>query len=201
MTAIVFDVGNVLLDWDPRVLLDRLLADRAAVDRFLAEIDFATWNLSLDAGRDWGEAVVTAGGAAPQHADTLTAFRTRWLETITGEVPGSVAILERLAKAGRPLYAITNYSAEKWAESLPRFPFLRTAFRDVVVSGHERVTKPDPRIFRILLDRSNLAPESCVFIDDNPANVAAAAELGMDAIRFTDAPALEAALAERGLMP
>lgn len=200
MTAIVFDIGNVLLRWDPRVLLGRLLPDEAAIDAFISDIGFQAWNLSLDAGRDWGEAVATASAAMPRHAATLAAFRARWLETIPGPVPGSVEILETLASAGRPLYAITNYSAEKWSETLPRFPFIATIFRDIVVSAHERMVKPDPGIYRVLFDRNRLDPEACVFIDDSRANVAAGRALGMDSIHFTGASALAAELGARGLL-
>lgn len=198
--AVVFDIGNVLLRWEPRRLLGRLLPDAAAVDAFLAEVDFDAWNLAQDAGRSWAEGVAAIAADQPRHAATARAFDARWAEAVPGEVPGSVAILDALAAAGRPLYAITNFSAEKWAETLPRYPFLGR-FRDVVVSAHERLVKPDAAIFRLFLDRNGLAAGDCVFIDDSVANVAGAQAVGMDAIRFTDAPALAAALAARGLLP
>ncbi|WP_290750447.1 HAD family phosphatase [Amaricoccus sp.] len=198
--AIVFDVGNVLLRWEPRALLRRLLPDEAAVDAFLADTDFPAWNLAQDAGRSWAEGVAAIAAGQPRHAATAAAFDARWIESITGEVPGSVALLEALDAAGRPLYAITNYSAEKWAETLPRHAFLGR-FRDVVVSGRERMTKPDPAIFRLFLERNGLAAADCVFIDDSAANVAGARAVGMDAIHFVDAPALAEALRTRGLLP
>lgn len=198
--AVVFDIGNVLLRWEPRRLLGRLLPDAAAIDAFLAEIDFDAWNLAQDAGRSWAEGVAAVAAAQPRHAATARAFDARWAEAVPGEVPGSVAILDALAAAGRPLYAITNFSAEKWAETLPRHAFLGR-FRDVVVSAHERLVKPDAAIFRLFLERNGLAAGDCVFIDDSAANVAGAQAVGMDAIRFTDAPALAAALAARGLLP
>jgi 2-haloacid dehalogenase len=198
--AVVFDIGNVLLRWEPRILLRRLLPDEAAVEAFLTDVDFPAWNLAQDAGRSWADGVATIAAAQPRHAATAAAFDVRWIETIPGEVPGSVAILEALDAAGRPLYAITNFSAEKWAVTLPLHPFL-ARFRDVVVSAHERVVKPDPAIFRRFLARNGLEAGACVFIDDSAANVAAACALGMDAIAFTDAPALAAALRARGLLP
>jgi 2-haloacid dehalogenase len=198
--AVIFDVGNVLVRWDARLLFRQLLPDEAAIDAFLDETGFHDWNLALDAGLPWDEGVAAHATRHPRHAAAIRAFHERWHETLPGVIDGSVAILHALAAAGVPLYAITNYSAEKWAETLPRFPFLATAFRDVVVSGHEGVTKPDPAIYRLLLARNRLAPEACVFIDDNPANVAGAAALGIDAILFTAPDALADALTARGLL-
>lgn len=200
MTAIIFDIGNVLLRWEPKLLLRQLLPDEAAVEAFLAQTDFSAWNLAQDAGRSWDEGVAELSATLPQHAETLSAFHARWHETLPGPVPGSVEILETLRRDGRPLYAITNYSPEKWEESVARFPFLQSSFRDVVVSGHERVTKPDPRIYRLCLSRNGLEAADCVFIDDSPANVAGARAVGMGAIHFTDADALAEALRARGLL-
>lgn len=199
-TTIVFDVGNVLLRWDASLLLRDLLPDDAAVDAFMTEVDFPAWNLAQDAGRSWDDGVATLATSFPHHAEVASAFHARWHETLPGPVPGSLEILEALKREGRPLYAITNYSAEKWAETLPRFPFLANSFRDVVVSAHEGVTKPDARIYRILCERNGLDPSDCVFIDDSAANVAGARALGMDAVRFTDAPALARELRARGLL-
>ena len=198
--AVIFDIGNVLVRWDARLLFRDFYPDDAGIDAFLAETGFHDWNLELDAGLPWDEGVARQAARFPAHAAAITAFHARWHETLPGAIEDSVAILDDLAAAGVPLYAITNYSAEKWAETLPRFPFLATAFRDTVVSGHEGVTKPDPRIFRLLLDRNGLAPGRCVFIDDNPGNVAGAAALGIDAILFTTPAALRDALAARGLL-
>jgi 2-haloacid dehalogenase len=197
--AVIFDIGNVLIRWDVRLLYRRLLPDDAAIDAFLTEIDFHAWNLGLDAGADWDQGVASLTARHPHHAPLIAAFRDRWHETVPGPVDGSVAILERLAEAGVPLFAITNFSAPRWAETAARFPFL-AAFRDVVVSGRERVLKPDPAIYRLCLERNRLDPGTCVFIDDSPANVAGAAAVGLDAIRFTGPEALEAELARRGLL-
>ena len=198
--AVIFDVGNVLVRWDSRLLFRHFLPDDAAIDAFLAETGFHDWNLALDAGGDWDEAVAALSARHPRHAAPIRAFHERWHETLPGAIDGSVAILDALAAAGVPLYAITNYSAAKWAETLPRFPFLATSFRDTVVSGQEGVTKPDPRIYRLLLERNGLDPAACVFIDDSAKNVAGAAALGIDAVLFTTPEALHDALAARGLL-
>ncbi len=200
MTAIIFDVGNVLIRWDPKLLLRQILPDEAAVEAFLQDVDFPAWNLAQDAGRSWADGVAVQSAATPRHAGTLAALHERWHETLPGPVPGSIEILDALRDAGRPLYAIANYSAEKWDETLLRFPFLRSTFRDVVVSAHERLTKPDPRIYRLCLSRNQLKPADCVFIDDAPANVAGAQAVRMDAIHFTDAEGLAWALRLRGLL-
>jgi len=199
--AVIFDIGNVLVRWEPRLLFRQLLPDEAAVEDFLAEIGFAAWNLEQDRGRSWDEGVALLSTAYPHRAPLITAFVERWHETLPGLIDGSVAILEELRAGGVPLYAITNYSGKTWAETVARFPRLRAAFRDVVVSAHERVVKPDPAIYRICLERNGLRADEVVFIDDSEANVAGAAALGIDAIRFTDPPALRAALQARGLLP
>jgi 2-haloacid dehalogenase len=200
-TCVIFDIGNVLIRWDARLVFRDFLPDAAALEAFLEQIDFHGWNLDFDRGRDWTEGVTDMVARHPQHEAAIRAFDSRWHETLPGEVEGARAVLDELKAAGVPLYAITNYSGRRWAETLPRFPWLAETFRDVVVSGHEGIVKPDPAIFRRCLKRNGLAAERCVFIDDSAANVAAAASLGIDAIRFTDTAALRAALVSRGLLP
>jgi 2-haloacid dehalogenase len=198
--AVIFDIGNVLIRWDPRLLYRPLLADEAAVDAFLAEIGFDAWNLELDRGGDWDAAVAAHAARHPQHAELIAAFHHRWEETVAGAIDGTVAILDDLVAAGVPLYAITNFSGPKWALTVARFPFLGSAFRDVVVSGHERLVKPDPAIFRLCLERNGLDAGDCVFIDDSPRNIEAAAAVGLDALLFTGPEALREDLARRGLI-
>jgi 2-haloacid dehalogenase len=198
--AAIFDIGNVLIRWDPRLLYRRLLPDDAAIDAFLAEVAFHDWNLELDRGADWDEVVATLSARHPHHAALIAAFHHRWPETVPGAIDGSVAILDELAAAGVALYAITNFSLPKWELTLARFPFLAAAFRDVVVSGRERLVKPDPAIFRLLLDRNGLDAADCIFVDDSARNVAAAAALGLEAILFTGPEPLRAELARRGLL-
>ncbi len=196
--AVIFDVGNVLIRWDARLLYRTLLPDEAAIDAFFAEVDFAAWNLEFDRGRGWEEGVAELAARHPHRAALLRAFHDRWQDTVPGAIDGSVAILESLAAAAVPLYAITNFSAEKWLETRARFPFLGR-FRDAVVSGDEGLVKPDPAIFRLCLARNGLAAADCIFIDDSGPNVAGAAALGIDAIRFTSPEALRADLGRRGL--
>ena len=180
--AVIFDIGNVLIRWDVHRLYRQLLPDAAAVDAFLAEIDFHAWNLELDRGADWDEGVAAHSALYPHRAELIAAFHDRWHETVTGTIDGTVAILDDLVVAGVPLYAITNFAAPKWEVTVARFPFLGTAFRDVVVSGRERLLKPDPAIFRLCLERNGLEAAGCVFVDDSPRCIEGAQNVGMRAI-------------------
>jgi 2-haloacid dehalogenase len=197
--AVVLDVGNVLVRWDPRHLYRRLLPDEEAVEHFLATVCTPEWNSAQDAGRPWVEAVAGLTAAHPEHAALIAAFDRRWDEMVPGEVEGSVAVLDALRAAGAPVFGLTNFSGEKWEPTRRRFPFL-DRLDDVVVSGHEGVVKPDPEIFTRALTRFGLAAEETVFVDDSPANVAAAHDLGMTALAFTDAGTLRADLVRLGLL-
>lgn len=198
--TIVFDVGKVLLEWDPRHLYRGLIAEDAAMERFLAEVCTPAWNLEQDRGRPWAEAIAERSALFPDQAHLIRAFREGWHAMIPGPVPGSLDLLEALRARGVPLFAITNFAADTFAECLPRFPFLAEAFRDVVVSGREGVVKPDPAIYRLLLDRNGLAAGQCLFIDDSAANVRGAEAVGMRAHHFQDAAGLEQALRGFGLL-
>lgn len=196
--TVVFDIGNVLIRWDPRLLYRSIFANDADADRFLSEVLPPEWNLEQDRGRSFADGIAEALARRPDHREEILAWDRRWHEMVPGEVPGSVAILKSLKASGVPLYAITNFSSEKFAECESRFPFLAEDFIDVVVSAHERLVKPDPRIYHVLFSRNDLAPADTVFIDDSLPNVEAARSVGMHAIHFTDAPALKAALQDLG---
>lgn len=196
--AVIFDVGNVLLDYDPRYLFDQLLPDRDAVEAFLNSVCTADWNLQQDLGRSWSAAVSMLVDAHPDHAELIRAYRARWQEMIRGPIDGSVDILRQLDAAGVELYALTNFSAETFEETVARFDFF-SVFKDIVVSGVEGVVKPDPRIFRIAIDRFGVSPLNSVFIDDVAANVAAARAAGLNAVRFVSPENLRDALAALGL--
>jgi 2-haloacid dehalogenase len=197
--AVVFDLGGVLIDWDPRYLYRKLLADEEAVEEFLATVCTPEWNAELDRGRPFAEGVAELVERHPAQAAAITAYHERWREMLGGEVPGAVAVLADLRAAGVPLYALTNWSAETFAITRGRFAFLEW-FDGVVVSGQERVIKPDPRIFRLLADRFGLDPETTFYVDDSEANVAAARALGFDAVRFTGPERLRRDLEARRLL-
>jgi 2-haloacid dehalogenase len=198
--AVVFDLGGVLIEWDPRHLYRKLLADEAAVEEFLATVCTPEWNAELDRGRPFAEGVAELVERHPEHAAAIAAYHERWPEMVAGDIPGTVEVLAELRAAGVPLYALTNWSAETFAITRGRFEFLEW-FDGLLVSGEERVTKPDPAIFQLLLDRFGLDPTATVFVDDSAANVAAARRLGFDAIRFTGHEELRRELVARRLLP
>ena len=194
---LVFDVGNVLIRWDARHLFRKLLADEDAIDRFLHAIDFHEWNLAQDRGRLFADGVAHVEAQHPHYAHIARAYDERWQEAVPGVIEGSVALLDKMRAAGVPLYAITNFSGEKWADTVVRFPFLGE-FRDVVVSGHEKMLKPEPEIYQLLLKRNGLAAKDCVFIDDSLKNVDGARAVGMHAVHFTSPGQMAAELAQMG---
>jgi 2-haloacid dehalogenase len=196
---VVFDIGNVLVLWEPRALYRKIFATEEEVERFIANVCNHDWNLEQDRGRSFAEAVIETSARFPQHADAIAAYDRRWHETVLGPIEGSVEILEELEQHGTPLFAITNFNQHKFKETLERFPFLRR-FRDIVVSGDERLLKPDPAIYRRLLERNALAAADCVFIDDSAKNVTGAEAVGMKGIHFTGPEALRADLARMGLL-
>ena len=196
---VVFDIGNVLVHWEPRALYRKIFATEAEVDWFIANVCNSAWNLEQDRGRSFAAAVREATARFPEHAEAIAAYDLRWHETVLGPIDGTVEILEDLRQRGTPLYAITNFNQDKFRETLERFAFLGV-FRDIVVSGDERILKPDPAIYRLLLDRNGLAASSCVFIDDSGKNVRGAEAVGMKAIHFTTPDALRTELAGMGLL-
>jgi 2-haloacid dehalogenase len=198
--SVVFDLGGVLIDWNPRYLYRSLFdGDDEQMEWFLANVTTPDWNNEQDRGRPWAEAVSTLVALHPDREDLIRAYHERWTEMLGGAHDDTVAVLDRLRATGIRLFALTNWSAETFVHAAERFPFM-TWFEGVVVSGQERLAKPDPRIFRLLLNRYELDPARVVYIDDHAPNVRAAAELGMDAIHFTDAARLESALEDRGLL-
>ena len=195
----MFDLGGVLIDWDPRYLYRKLLADEAAVEEFLATVCTPEWNAEQDRGRPFAEGVAELVERHPVHAAAITAYHERWTEMLGGDIAGTVELLDELRDTGVPLYALTNWSAETFGIARERYQFLEW-FDGVLVSGEERMIKPDPAIFRLLLDRFGLDPGAAFYVDDSPANVAAAGELGFDAVRFTGPEQLRRDLEARGLL-
>lgn len=198
--AVVFDLGNVLIGWDPHPAIAAAVGTQEA-SRFLApdsDFDFLTWNHQQDAGRDWAEAEEAAAASHPHWAPAIRAYRSNFAASLLGPIQDTVTILRELHTAQVPLFALTNWSEELFPEAVRRYEFL-DLFEDIIVSGEEGVAKPDPEIFEILEDRVGHHLEDCIFVDDGPRNVAAAAEAGMDAILFTDTGHLREDLRARGL--
>ncbi len=197
--AVVFDVGRVLYQWQLSALFDKLIADQAERDWFLANVVTEQWHFQHDEGRPLSDMVPERQAQFPDHAHLIDAYATRFNETIPGPVPGSLELVARLDEAGVPLYAITNFGAEFWAMFRPTAPVF-DRFRDIVVSGDEKLAKPDPAIFDLAARRFGHAPGAMLFIDDNAANIAGAAALGWQVHHFDDAATLERDLTARGLI-
>ncbi len=197
--AIVFDVGRVLVEWDMRCLFGKLIADPQRLDWFLATVVTEEWHFQHDAGGDLAEIVAERKALFPKEAALIDAYATRFLETIPGPVIGSTELLNRLGERDVPLYAITNFASVFWAEFFPTQPHFKH-FHDIVVSGDEKIAKPDRRIFDLASQRFGFAPAQMLFIDDNAANIAAARALNWQVHHFNDVATLEQDLFKRGLL-
>ncbi|HAT86033.1 HAD family hydrolase [Cohaesibacter gelatinilyticus] len=197
ISAIIFDIGNVLIQWDMRLLYRKLFPDEEAINRFIDETDLWAWNLEQDRGRDWNTAEEELVARAPHYENEIRAFRSRWHEMVPGPVSGTVAIKESLKEQAVPLYAITNFASDTFIETQQRFPFLYE-FEDIIVSGEERLIKPDKAIYNMLLQRNGLRAEECLFIDDSVANIEGARQVGLQTHHFIKPELLGQDLRTRG---
>ena len=200
-SIVVFDLGGVLIDWNPRHLYRSLIADEAERERFLVEVCSPAWNLSADAGVPLAEATAKLVAQHPGREALIRAYFDRWIEMIGGPMPETVAILETLHARGTPLWAITNWSAETFAlvRHEPAYAFLNL-FREIFVSGDLKMIKPEEPIFRHALAAIGADASECLFIDDAPHNVATARRIGMHAHQFRAAAGLKAELRALGLL-
>jgi len=199
-SIVVFDLGGVLIDWNPRYLYRKLFAgDEAAMEHFLANVCSPSWNSQQDAGRTFAEACASLKLEHPSHATLIDAWFQRHEEMLGGAVTGTVEVLAELRARGVSLFALSNWSAETFPTALRRFDFLRW-FQGILLSGKVRLIKPDPRIFHSFFETFNIDPAHTIFIDDLPRNVDAAADLGMHGIVFTDSSALRDELVEVGVL-
>ena len=198
--AVVFDLGGVLVDWDPTRIYRAMLGSDELVADFFDEVGFLRWNHSVDSGEQtWAEAVADLTERYPHRAELIAAYPARFPESLVGQVDGTVAILHELHDAGIRLVALTNWSAELFPHALERFEFLGL-FDGIVVSGEERLAKPDPRIYDLVLTRHGLDPARSLFVDDRQVNVAAARAAGMQGVRFTDPARLRRDLEAAGVL-
>lgn len=197
-SAVVWDVGHVLYDWDIRHLYAKLIDDPARLDWFLANVVTRDWHFQHDRGRPFAETSAELIARFPAERALIEAYGPRWLETIPGPVEGTHELVGQLDRAGVPQYGITNFSAEFWTMFRPTAP-LFDRFADIIVSGEERLMKPDPAIWALAERRFGHPGQALFFIDDNPANVAGARAAGWRAHRFTDARTLAEALRAEGL--
>lgn len=180
---VVFDVGNVLVRWDPRNLYYKMFREPADMEWFLSHVCTGEWNLAQDRGRSWDDAIAASVREHPRYEAEIRAFRSRWHEMIAGAIEPNVRLLEGFRRNGVPIYAITNFAADTFRETQDRFPFLKS-FDGIICSGEEKVCKPDPKIFQLLLDRYHLKAQSCVFIDDSDKNISQASKMGFKTIHY-----------------
>jgi 2-haloacid dehalogenase len=197
--VVVWDLGGVLIEWDPRNLYRSVFDDEAEMEWFLAEVCHPDWNETQDAGRPFAEGIAEAVARHPGYRSQIEAFHARWTEMLGGEVAGSTAVLDELVARDVPVFALTNWSAETFPLARDRFPFL-DRFGGIVVSGEEGTRKPHPEIFTILCQRYGLEPATTLFVDDSLRNVRAAAEQGFHVHHFTTASDLRTALVDLGLL-
>jgi 2-haloacid dehalogenase len=199
-TAVIFDVGNVLYGWDPLSFLARQLPEDEARLRFIEDTDLWGWHETLDGGRRFDEAAAELSEKFPDYAALISAWGERFGETISDPVPGVHAIVAELDERGVPLFAITNFSAEFWAPFRAREDAFFRRFKDIVVSGEEKLLKPDPALYYRALDRFGVKPDEALFVDDRRINVDGAEAVGMHGHLFTDAVDLRRRLEADGLL-
>jgi 2-haloacid dehalogenase len=198
--AVIFDVGNVLYHWNPRILYERLIGDDQALDAFLRDVCSSDWHFQHDTGRDFADTSADLIARHPDQADLITRWGTHFIDSVTPSIEGMREIVADLHASAVPLYAITNFSHEFWPPFMARETAMFAPFRDIVVSGVEKLVKPDPALYRLALARFGLEPHEALFIDDREENIAGAAALGIATHHFHDAPTLRASLTALGLL-
>ncbi|WBO22375.1 HAD family hydrolase [Sphingomonas abietis] len=198
--AVVFDVGNVLVDWNPRAFFARHIPDTDRLDRFLGEVATLEWHTQHDAGRDFAETSAELIARYPHEAENIRRWGEAFGDTIGALLPGMAELVADLDAAGVPLYAITNFSHEFWPPFRAREAALFDRFRDILVSGEVRLIKPDPAIYALALTRFGLAPGEGLFVDDRADNIAAGEQAGFPGHLFRDATTLRGALEGYGLL-
>ncbi|MFY9909169.1 MAG: HAD family phosphatase [Candidatus Sulfotelmatobacter sp.] len=199
-SIVVFDLGGVLVDWNPRYLYRKLFGgDDAAMEHFLANICTSEWNLQQDAGRSFAEGCALLKSQHPNYAEFIDAWFGRHHEMAAGPIPGTVEILAELRAREIPLYALSNWSAETFPAARRRFDFLQW-FRGILLSGEVRLIKPDPRIFRLFIETFAIDPSQAVYVDDLLPNVEAARAMGMKGILFKEQMGLRKELVKFGLL-
>ncbi len=189
LDAVVFDIGNVLLDWNPEYIFRKILPSNIDVQDFFKEIDYFERNYEMDKGIPLEQARKEMIAAFPHYADVFNAYFDRWIESIGGEIAGTTRLLRQLHKIGIPLYSITNFHQDFFEITCKHYDFLKL-FNGIVVSGTEGIRKPDQEIYQLLLDRYDLRPERLIFIDDKPENVETSEKLGFHGHVFESAEGL-----------
>jgi len=192
--AIIFDFGNVLLEWDPRYVYQRYFPnDLEGMERFLTEVNFAEWNLQQDKGRPFAEGVAILSEKFPHYAQLIQAYHENWTDSIGAAYNGTIEILKKLKQAGYPLYGLSNWSAETFPFAREKYDFFNL-FDDFVISGDVGHVKPDPEIFQIILEKIRRPAQQCLFIDDALTNINQAQKMGFATIHFQSPEQLKSSL-------
>ena len=197
--TVIFDIGNVLYRWDLRRLFAKLIDDPEELDWFLAHVVTPEWHFQHDAGRAFADMVAERSREFPEYRDHITAYSERFPETIPGPVEGMLDLVQALAGRGVPLFAISNFGAESWAQFRPSAPIFGI-FSDIVISGEEKLIKPDAAIFELALKRFDRRADQCLFIDDRRENIEAGQAVGLAGHHFKDSRQLERELKALGLL-
>ena len=197
--ALLWDVGNVIVRWDPRTLYAKIFKEPADLDRFLSHVGTMDWHAATDRGVTFADNIAALSAEHPHHAEQIAAWWDRWPEMFSGTIPETESVIEDLAARGVPQFGLTNMSTESWPGVQAMSPAFRH-FQDTVVSAAERVIKPDPRIYEIVLARTGLKPLDLLFVDDSLANIQAADALGFHTHHFTEPAALRPAIEKLGLL-
>lgn len=194
--AIIFDFGNVLLEWNPRYIYQRFFPDDPeGMERFLQEVNFMEWNLQQDKGRPFAEGVASLSKEFPHYSHLIQAFHDRWVESLGDSIDGTIEIMKELKQAGYPIYGLSNWSAETFPYARQKHDFF-DLLDDMVISGEVGHVKPQPEIFQILLDRIGRPAHKCLFIDDSLANIEQAEKMGFATVHFQSPEQLRSALLE-----
>jgi len=197
--AIIFDFGNVLLEWDPRYLYQRYFPDNPeGLERFLKEVNFMEWNLLQDKGRSFAEGVATLSREFPHYSHLIQAYHDHWADSLGESLAGTVEIMKELKRADYPLYGLSNWSAETFPRARAKHDFF-DLLDDMVISGEVGHVKPNPEIFQIMLDRIGRPADECLFIDDSLSNIHQARKMGFATIHFQSSEHLREALHELGI--
>lgn len=188
--AIIFDFGNVLLEWNPRHVYRRFFQSEEEMEKFLHDVDFTDWNLQQDKGRPFAEGVSELSKQFPQYAELIQAYHDNWIHSIGNSLTGTIEIMKRLKKAGYQLYGLSNWSAETFPMARRKYDFFNL-LDDIVISGEVGAIKPEPAIFEIMLKRIGRPAAECLFIDDALANIEAARAMGFATVHFQSPEQLE----------
>lgn len=197
--SLIFDIGGVLIDWNPRYLYQKIFKTEFEMEWFLQHVTTEDWNSKQDAGRSFETAILERIALFPEYSNQIEAYYDRWAEMIGGEIQESVQILEQVKNSGYPLYALTNWSAQTLPIARKMYGFF-DLFDGIVVSGTEKLIKPDPQIYHVLMNRYGISPDCTIFIDDNKSNIKSAKKLGFETIHFKTSQQLGKTLELSGVL-